>query len=66
MSRFKYEESERDTALRERIELLEKQSYQGYTISGNRAKWNGFELFAKNRSGRPLSTSGETLEEAFS
>jgi hypothetical protein len=56
---------ERNSILQERINLLKKQGYRGYTISRTEQAWDGVKVTVEKPGGKKLSGEGETPDEAF-
>ena len=54
----------RDNILHERVSMLEKEGYRGFTLKHVKKKWDGVSVTVKNSSGRTFTESGETAEEA--
>ncbi len=54
----------RDTILHERVSMLEKEGYRGFTLNTIKKKWDGVLVTVTNSDGRTFTESGETAEEA--
>jgi len=61
----KINERDPDVIFHERITILEKYGYRGFTISGGILKPGGIEFEAENASGLSVKAEGETKEEAY-
>ncbi|MEX0648546.1 MAG: hypothetical protein WEA56_13330 [Balneolaceae bacterium] len=57
--------ADENSVLHERIDHLRDEGYRGFTIKNDVAKWNRWEITAKNTSGVELKANGETQEEAY-
>ncbi|MGK7368593.1 MAG: hypothetical protein ACNS64_00155 [Candidatus Halalkalibacterium sp. M3_1C_030] len=58
------EEEGRDNILHERVSMLQKEGYRGFTLKNIKKKWDGVSVTVKNSQGRTFTESGETTEEA--
>lgn len=58
------EEEGRDNILHERVSMLEKEGYRGFSLKQSKKNWDGVSLTVKNSSGRTFTESGATSEEA--
>lgn len=54
-----------DVVFHERITILEKYGYRGFTISSGRMTPGGIEIEAENAPGLSLKAEGETKVEAY-
>jgi hypothetical protein len=59
-----FEDEGRDNILHERVSLLEKEGYRGFTLNKIQKKWDGVSVTVKDNDGRTFTESGETSEEA--
>lgn len=55
----------RVSALQERVNILKKQGYRGFTVMTSHKKFDGVEVVASNKKGVELKAEGETLDEAY-
>ncbi|MFH5832718.1 hypothetical protein ACG2F4_13020 [Halalkalibaculum sp. DA3122] len=58
------QDREQENLFHERISILQKQGYRGFSVHKVRKKWDGVQVTARNDSGRTVSGFGETNEEA--
>ena len=58
-------DQEHDNVFHERHKILAKRGYCGFKITGVKKQWDGAEVTAQNASGRTVTGTGETLEEAY-
>ena len=54
----------RDNIMHERVTMLEKEGYRGFTLKNIKKKWDGVIVTVSNSDGRSFTESGETAEEA--
>ncbi|MGF1671356.1 MAG: hypothetical protein ACFCU6_12980 [Balneolaceae bacterium] len=60
-----YNDSEERSALHERINILKKKGYLGFSIVNTDRKWDGCKVTARNDEGKVISAEGESIEEAY-
>lgn len=58
-------DSERTSSLQERVNLLNRMGYRGFTVKSCNRKWDGVEVKVVNSSGNVFSSEGESLDEAY-
>lgn len=58
-------QNERASSLQERVNLLNRMGYRGFTVKSRKRKWEGVEVKVVNSSGKVFSSEGETLDEAY-
>jgi hypothetical protein len=55
----------RESNLQERVNILHKQGYRGFTVTGSNRKWDGVKVAVSNKEGKVLIAEGETPDEAY-
>lgn len=58
-------EQNRESNLQERINILKKIGYCGFTITGSQSKYDGVKVSVESSKGKTLKAEGETLDEAY-
>lgn len=58
-------DSTRESNLQERVNMLHKQGYRGFSVSGSNRKWDGVKVAVSNKEGKVLIAEGETPDEAY-
>lgn len=59
------QDEERSPVFHERVSMLQKKGYRGFTVKKIQEGFSGVQISVKNNAGRIISESGETNEEAF-
>ncbi len=55
----------RESSLQERVNLLHKQGYRGFSVAESNRKWDGVRVSVSNKHGKVLVAEGETPDEAY-
>lgn len=55
----------RNSSLQERVNLLNRKGYRGFTVKSCNRKWDGVEVKVVNSSGKVFTSDGEALDEAY-
>lgn len=54
-----------DNVLHERTRILNDRGYRGFSVISINQEWQDTRVTVKNSSGKTISASGETKEEAY-
>lgn len=57
--------NERESSLQERVNMLNRMGYRGFTVKSCNRKWDGVEVKVVNSSGKVFTAEGETVDEAY-
>lgn len=59
------QDQDRDNVFHERQKILAKRGYCGFKITGVKKQWGSAVVTAKDKNGRRVTGTGETMEEAY-
>jgi len=57
--------NDRQSSLQERVNMLNRMGYRGFSVKSCKRKWDGVEVKVVNSSGKVFSAEGETVDEAY-
>ena len=57
--------NERESSLQERVNMLNRMGYRGFSVKSCNRKWEGVEVKVVNSSGKVFTAEGETVDEAY-
>ncbi|PWN08182.1 hypothetical protein [Rhodohalobacter mucosus] len=56
---------DRESSLQERVNMLNRRGYRGFSVKSCNRKWDGVEVKVVNSSGKVFTAIGETVDEAY-
>jgi hypothetical protein len=51
--------------IQERINILKDRGYLGFLVVNTKRKWDGCEVTARDKTGKVVTSEGESIDEAY-